>query len=263
VEVKSGASSVIEHASLWGAAVAIAVHVLLAAGFVLLPARHAPASVGGPVEVDLTSSPPEPLPPPPLPDPTPPEPEPEPKLVVHKLVTHIKLPAPMPNQEAKPAPPTDEPPKPVFGVTQDSVVTGESPVAVPVGNTLMTSDRTLAKTPPAPLPAAPPPAAAGAFNPVDDESIDDLAVPSIKVNPDYPEVAKRMGIGGRVHLKIGVDRHGNVRSARVIGRVGYGMDEAALKAIWLHKFHPSKNSKGEPVDSVLTYDIVFQPPSGR
>jgi hypothetical protein len=49
----------------------------------------------------------------------------------------------------------------------------------------------------------------------------------------------------------------------VIGKVGYGMDEAALKAIWLHKFHPSKNAKGEAVDSVLTYDIVFQPPAGR
>jgi protein TonB len=259
VEVKSGASSVVEHASLWGAVVAIAVHVLLAAVFVSLPARRAPASIAGPVEVDLTASPPEPLPPPPsLPDPPPPEP----KLVVRKLVTHIKPPPPMPNQDVKPTPPTEEPPKPVFGVTQDSVVTGESAVAVPVGNTLMTSDRTLAKTPPAPLPVAPP-RAEGVFSPVDDESIDDLAVPSVRVNPDYPEVAKRMGIGGRVHLKIGVDRHGNVRSARVIGKVGHGMDEAALKAIWLHKFHPSKNSKGEAVDSVLTYDIVFQPPAGR
>jgi protein TonB len=162
----------------------------------------------------------------------------------------------------KPTLPTEEPPKPVFGVTQDSVVTGESPIALPVGNTLMTNDRTPAKSPPAPLLAAPPPAE-GSFNPVDDESIDDLAVPSVKVNPDYPEMARRMGIGGRVHLKIGVDRHGNVRSARVIGKVGYGMDEAALKAIWLHKFHPSKNSKGEAVDSILTYDIVFQPPAGR
>jgi len=257
--VKSGASSVVKHASLWGAAVAIALHVLLAAVFVALPARRAPASMALPVEVDLTSSPPEPLPPsPPLPDPPPPETTP--KLVVRKLSPHVK-PPPMPNQEVKQAPPTEEPPKPVFGVTQDSVVTGESPVAVPVGNTLMTSDRAAAKAPPAPLPAAPSPE--GAFNPVDDESIDDLAVPSVKVNPDYPEMARRMGIGGRVHLKIGVDRRGNVRSARVIGKVGYGMDEAALKAIWLHKFHPSKNAKGEAVDSVLTYDIVFQPPAGR
>ena len=257
--MRSGASSVVKHASLWGAAVAIAVHVLMAMVFVSLPARRAPGSVALPVEIDLTSPPPEPLPPPP-PLPDPPPPEPTPKLVVRKLGTHIKPPL-VPNQEVKPTSPTEVPPKPVFGVTQDSVVTGESPVAVPVGNTLMTSDRALAKTTPAPLPAAPP--AEGAFNPVDDESIDDLAVPSLNVNPDYPEMARRMGIGGRVHLKIGVDRRGNVRSARVIGKVGYGMDEAALKAIWLHKFHPSKNAKGEAVDSVLTYDIVFQPPAGR
>jgi protein TonB len=260
VDVKSSASSVVEHASLWGAATAIAVHVLLAAVFVSLPARRAPGSMALPVEVELTSMPTEPLPPPP-PPPDPP-PDPPPKLVVRKLGTHIKPPPPMPNREVKPTLPTEEPPKPVFGVTQDSVVTGESPIALPVGNTLMTNDRTPAKSPPAPLLAAPPPAE-GSFNPVDDESIDDLAVPSVKVNPDYPEMARRMGIGGRVHLKIGVDRHGNVRSARVIGKVGYGMDEAALKAIWLHKFHPSKNSKGEAVDSILTYDIVFQPPAGR
>lgn len=252
--MKPGAPSVLRHASLVGAVCAIALHVLLAGLFVSLPARRAPGSTNVPVEVDLASPRPDPLPPPP---PDPPAPAPEPKLVARKPGPRLKLP-PMPNQEVRPQPPTEEPPPPVFGVTQDSVVAGESTVAVPVGNTLMTNDRTLAKAPPVPLPSAPPPPA---FDPVDEDSVEQFPEALVKPDLEYPEMARRMGVAGKVRLRIGIDHKGNVKSVRVLDKVGYGMDEAATKFAWRVKWKPARRADGQPVDIVITYNCRFDLPN--
>lgn len=241
------------HATLWGATVAVTIHAMVALGLMLVPQRGLHDERALPVEVDVLPPPAEPLPPPPDPPPPPPDPTP----VVRRHVATIKPPPPMPNQEVKPAPATEEPPAPVFGVTQDSVAAGESPVAVPVGNTLMTKDRTLAKAPPAPLPPAAPPAPA--FAPVDEESITEWPKARLEVKPAYPAIAQRMGIGGKVQLRIGIDRKGNIKSVHVLHKVGYGMDEEAVKAMWQFKFDPAKDPDGKPVDVVITYTHVFQP----
>ena len=165
----------------------------------------------------------------------------------------------MPNQAVKPAPASDDPVKPVFGVTQDSVVAGESPIAVPVGNTLMTKDRTLVKTPPPPLPAAPPPPPT--FAPVDEESVAEFPEAYYKPEPEYPEIAHRMGIGGKVRLAIGIDRKGIVKSVRVLEKAGYGMEEKAVSAAWHYRFRPARRADGEPVDFVITYNFTFRLPA--
>lgn len=245
------------HATLWGAVVAISLHALVAFALVLVPQRGLYEKPATPVEVDVLPPPAEPLPPP-L-DPPPPPPDPAVRPVVRKLA-HMKPPPPMPNQEVKPTPATEEPVQPVFGVTQDSVVAGESPVAVPVGNTLMTKDRTLAKVPPPPLPSAPPPSA---FVPVDEESIAEWPNARVEVKPAYPEIAQRMGIGGKVQLRIEIDRKGNIKSVRVLRKAGYGMDEEAIKAMWQFKFDPAKDADGKPVDVVITYTHVFRASAER
>ena len=245
------------HATLWGAAVALALHALVALGLASVPRRGLHDRAAAPVEVDvLPGPPPESLPPPP--EPAPPPPDPTPRPVVRRLVAHLKPPPPMPNQEVKPSPATEEPVQPVFGVTQDSVVVGESPVVVPVGNTLMTRDRTLAKAAPPPLPAAPPPPA---FAPVDEEAVAEFPEAYVKPEPEYPEIARRMGIGGRVLVRIGIDHKGNVKSVRVLEKVGYGMDEAAVKASWQSKWKPARRADGQPVDMVITYSCVFKSPA--
>jgi protein TonB len=156
-------------------------------------------------------------------------------------------------------PPSESPPTPVFGVTQDSVVEGDSPVAVPVGNTLMTKDRTIAKAPPAPLPPAPPPPPA--FAPVDEESVAELPEKLSMPEITYPEMARRLGVEGKVRLRLGIDRKGNVKSVRVLQKVGYGMDEAAESAAWRSKWKPAKQENGQPVDVVIHYNFVFQMPT--
>ncbi len=249
----SSASSLGRHATLWGAAVAISLHALVAFGLMLVPERGPHSQRSSTVEVDIVRPPP--AEPPPLPEPPPPPAEPPPRPVVRKLAARIKPPQPMPNREVKPAPVAEEPAKPVFGVTQDSVVAGESPVAVPLGNTLMTKDRTLAKAPPPPLPAAPVPPA---FSPVDEESVAEFPEAYVKPKPEYPEIARRMGIGGKVLVKLGIDRKGFVRSVRVLKKAGYGMDEEAEKVAWHYRFRPARRADGEAVDFVITYSFSFQ-----
>jgi protein TonB len=234
--------------------VAISIHTLVALGLVLVPSRGLHDKPAPPVEVDVLPPPADPLPP--SPDPPPPPPDPTPPPVVRRPVAHMKPPPPVPNQEVKPVVATEDPVQPVFGVTQDSVVAGESPVVVPVGNTLMTKDRTLAKAPPPPLPPAPP--LSPTFEPVDDESIADWPKARLEVKPAYPAIAQRMGIGGKVQLRIEIDRKGNIKSVRVLRKVGYGMDEEAVKAMWKFKFDPAKDADGKPVDVVITYTHVFQ-----
>ena len=235
---------------------AILLHGLVALGLAVVPARTWQPERLITVEIEV-APPPPPSPPPPEPPPPPPERAPAPRKHVARPLP--PPPAPVPNQESKPATPTDEPVQPVFGVTEDSVVTGDSPVAVPVGNTLMTKDRTIAKLSPPPLPPAPPPPPA--FAPVDEDAVAEWPKEGAKVMPSYPEVARRLGLEGRVSLKLGIDRKGNVRSVRVLQKAGHGMDEEAVKAIWRQKFTPAKGANGQPVDIVIRYDIVFNHPS--
>lgn len=243
------------HALHWGAAVALVLHGLAALGLALVPPRGWRSERTISVEIHEAPPPPEPLPPPP--EPPPPEPPPERPRVRRPRVAPPP-PAPMPNQEVKPVP-ADEPIESVFGVTEDSVVVGSSPVAVPVGNTLMTKDRTLAKVPPARLPPAPPPPPA--FAPVDEDQVAEFPEVKVKPEPNYPEVAQRMGIGGKVRLKVGIDRKGNVKSVRVLQKAGYGMDEEAVRVLWQYKFKPARRANGQPVDFVITYNFTFRSPT--
>ena len=241
------------YAFLWGAGVAVSLHALVALGLALVPAGGWQGERLISVEIQEVPPPPDPLPPPPEPPPPP-----ERTATPRKVVAHVPPPPPMPNQETTPAAATEEPVQAVFGMTADSVVAGDSPVAVPVGNTLMTKDRTLAKTPPPPLPPAPPPPA---FAPVDEDAVAEFPEALVKPEPNYPEVAQRMGIGGKVRLKLGIDRKGNVKSVRVLEKAGYGMDEEAVRVVWQYKFKPAKGMNGQPVDFVITYNFTFRSPT--
>jgi protein TonB len=153
-------------------------------------------------------------------------------------------------------------PKPIFGVTEESVVKGEAAVSVPVGNTLETSEREVVKTPPPPL--APPRSLSSSGPPsVDDESITEHAKVLVEVKPEYPALAKRLGIEGSVMLRLAVDRLGKVKSARIVKKAGYGMDEAALKAIGSFIFAPARGARHEPLESTFNYEVRFQQSRAR
>ncbi len=243
------------HATLWGALAALTVHASVAFGLSAWVRENAPARAPTVMEIEVNE--PKPI----APEPPPPEPRiekpppPAPRPVVQRAVVKPPPVQPRPNRETPVEPPKTEPVAPVFGVTPETVTQGESAVAVPVGNTLMTKDRTPAKAPPAPLPPAPDP---NVFAPVEDNLIAQHAAVLTEVVADYPSEARRLGIEGRVILRVAIDRKGNVRWTKVIRSAGHGMDEAAMQALAKSRFRPARTVDGRVVDQVITWKYDFQ-----
>jgi periplasmic protein TonB len=238
-----------------GGAVALAMHGGLIVTLGMVSPSAWASHVTPPVELEVIEQPPPPPPPPP--EPPPPEPPaPKPRVVVHRMAPkpppEAPKPEPPPPNEPPPPEPVDPSP-PVFGVTLDSTVTGESSVAVPVGNTTMTPDRGPPK-PPAPLPAAEGPPA---FEPVPESFIAEHPRLLHEVKEKAPDEADRLGIEGQVVLKVGIDRRGAIRSVRVIKPAGYGFDEVATRAMWKFKFTPARTNDGRAVDFLITYKYTF------
>ena len=242
------------HATLWGALAAFVAHVTIALTVSSALLRPRPQKSPVIVEMDTVERHPVPIEPPP-PEPKIAPPTPAPRVATRLPPTKPPALLPPPNREVPPAPPGAEPPPVVFGVTPESVVEGESGVAVPVGNTLMTKDRTPAKAPPTPLPPAVDP---NAFAPVADNSICEDAAREVEVKPDYPAEARRLQVEGQVKLRVAIDRRGNMRWARVIKSAGYGMDEAAKLGLARTKFKPARACDGRVVDEVVTLTYTFQ-----
>ena len=208
----------------------------------------------------LEPPPPPPPPPPPEPEPEPPPPPPPPprRVAIPPPRPDIPPPAPPPPNTEPPPPADEEPPPPQFGVSLDSVVGGESPVAVPVGNTVMADPRTA--KPDKPAPPLPPVAGPPPLSPVSDVYIGEFPRVLQEIKAPHPPEALRMGLGGSVVVRVGVDRLGAVRSVKVVQRAGHGFDEAAVKALWKFRFSPCKTQKGDVVDCLLTWRYTFEVP---
>lgn len=73
----------------------------------------------------------------------------------------------------------------------------------------------------------------------------------------YPEIAKRMGVEGKVHVRAYVDESGNVTNVELIKGIGAGCDEEALDAVLKTKFSPGKQ-RGRPVKVQVTIPINFK-----
>ena len=233
-----------------GAGIAVGLHGLLALAVVTIdPARF---RADPPIEIDVAEKlpPPELRPPPPPPEEKPP---PEPKRIAHRM----PIVAPRP----EPPPPTDQPakadePPPTFGVSMDSMTSGDSAVAVPVGRTLMTKPAAKVEKP-KPLPSGD---GTGGFQPVADIYIAKHAeMISCPSGEDiYPPEAKRLGIEGFVDLKLGIDERGKVVQVKVTQRAGHGFDEAALQAMKQCRFKPAVTSDDRPIPSALSWRYRFE-----
>lgn len=75
-----------------------------------------------------------------------------------------------------------------------------------------------------------------------------------KIN--YPSEAKLNGVTGKVVVNAYIDEKGNVVGTQLFKGIGWGCDEAALKAVSEVKFHPSPSGKCQaiiPIDFELEY----------
>lgn len=78
-----------------------------------------------------------------------------------------------------------------------------------------------------------------------------------RVEPIYPEEARKARVAGIVIIEALIDRNGNVREARVLKPLPFDLDQAALDSIRQWKFRPGTRN-GEPVDVLFNLTINFQ-----
>jgi protein TonB len=77
---------------------------------------------------------------------------------------------------------------------------------------------------------------------------------------DYPPDAKRLGIEGKVKVKLTVDDKGKVIKRVLVTRLGHGLDKLALKLAKKLKFKPAIDTNDDPVTSVLVWTFNFKLP---
>lgn len=80
---------------------------------------------------------------------------------------------------------------------------------------------------------------------------------SIQKLIEYPEMARRASIEGRVYVQFVVNEKGEVEDPRLIGGIGGGADEEALRAVKQAKFRPGLQ-RGRPVWVQFSLPIVFR-----
>lgn len=80
---------------------------------------------------------------------------------------------------------------------------------------------------------------------------------AIANNIQYPEIAKRAGIEGKVFVKVVLDTDGTVLSTEVAKGIGAGCDEAAVEAIKKVEFTPGYKD-GVPVKTEITIPVIFK-----
>ena len=73
----------------------------------------------------------------------------------------------------------------------------------------------------------------------------------------YPEIARRAGIEGRVHVQFIINEEGNVENPQVVRGIGGGADEEALRVVRQAKFKPGYQ-RGRPVRVQYALPIFFR-----
>ena len=78
-----------------------------------------------------------------------------------------------------------------------------------------------------------------------------------RVNPGYPELARRARLEGVVILEAIIDQQGSVRDVNILRGLGLGLDESAVDAVSQWQYTPTFYN-GRPVEVLLTVTVQFQ-----
>ena len=246
----------------------LAIHGIAGVALVVLASR--PARTETVVQFEVFKPKPKPKPePPPKEEPKAEEPKPEPKPPPKpKLTTRVKKvekprpfdPETKPPPKDEPPPPKDVPPPPPpmgFALDLEATVGMGAGISVRAaeggGNAYADPDRkdlepgkgTEAPPPPAPPPPRP-------TNVLEVTELPRCPQPTV----EYPPEARRLGIEGRVQLRLMIGNDGRVTQAKVLKGVGSGLDEAALAAVKKMRCQPGRAGK-RAVAVPITYKVTF------
>ena len=87
----------------------------------------------------------------------------------------------------------------------------------------------------------------------------DVKAPTVisRVEPHYPEVARKARVAGIVIVECIIDKNGNVRDVKVLKPLPFGLDQAAAEAVQKWKFRPG-TLNGQPVDVIFNLTVNFK-----
>ncbi len=74
---------------------------------------------------------------------------------------------------------------------------------------------------------------------------------------EYPEMARKAGIEGRVIVQFIVNEQGKVENPRVVRGIGGGADEEALRCVKQSEFKPGRQ-RGKPVRVQYSLPVIFR-----
>ncbi len=77
-----------------------------------------------------------------------------------------------------------------------------------------------------------------------------------RVEPVYPDLARRAGIDGTVELEVSIDASGDVTDVEVVRGLPLGLSEAAAEAVHKWKYKPARSPSG-PVASRKSLRVRF------
>lgn len=82
-------------------------------------------------------------------------------------------------------------------------------------------------------------------------------ISSVMKHINYPEIAQKAGIEGRVYVQFIIDEQGNVNNPVVLKGIGGGCDEEAIRAVKKAQFTPGLQ-RGKPVKVKYSMPILFR-----
>lgn len=82
-------------------------------------------------------------------------------------------------------------------------------------------------------------------------------LPALFKKIEYPEIAKKARIEGKVYALVFVNENGGVDDVKIIKGIGAGCDESVIKAVKASKFSPGKNG-GVAVKVKLSIPVSFK-----
>ncbi len=86
----------------------------------------------------------------------------------------------------------------------------------------------------------------------------ELPVLVTRVDPQYPEAARRLRVGGDVVLRVVVEANGSIGRIETVAPAPFGMTEAAVDAVRKWTYRPARVS-GQPVAVWKVIRVKFSP----
>ncbi len=80
----------------------------------------------------------------------------------------------------------------------------------------------------------------------------------LRKNIRYPQAALQQQVSGRVYVSFVLDREGRVTDAHVVRGPGHGLNEEALRLVWLMPSWTPALQQGQPVRVSCTIPINFE-----